>query len=133
MNAAVIKIKYADPPKAGKKQATIKTEDNQIFGVWPKEFGLFQPGRTYKVEFSERSFNGKTYRTISKCEPLADVEERPSIEAQTKQHSSQSISEAEFITRLLAAGIKCGGTVHSEPAMIAEIKLLRSVYRQTFL
>jgi hypothetical protein len=126
MNAAVIKIKYADPPKDGKKQATIKTDDNQIFGVWPKEFGLLQPGRTYKVEFSERPFQGKTYRTITKCEPVAT--EIPSGASQ----SPQSVSEAEFVTRLLAAGIKCGGVVHSEQSMIAEVTLLRSVYRNCF-
>ena len=128
VNAAVIKIKYADPARPGRKQATIKTEDNQIFGVWPKEFGLFQPGKTYKVEFSERAFNGKTYRTISKCEPLPDEPTQPAAKA-----GDGSISEAEFITRLLEAAIKCGGVVHSESSMIAEIKLLRSVYRQTFL
>lgn len=132
MNAAVIKIKYADPPKSGKKQATIKTEDNQIFGVWPKEFGLLRPGQTYKVEFSERPFNGKTYRTITKCEPAAAVEESTSGLAQSSQRSSQSINEAEFVTRLLAAGIQCGGVVHSEQSMVAEVKLLRSVYRTTF-
>lgn len=132
MNAAVIKIKYADPPKDGKKQATIKTDDNQIFGVWPKEFGLLQPGKTYKVEFSERPFNGKTYRTITKCEPVAAVEEPASGLAQQSQRSSQIVSEAEFVTRLLAAGIKCGGVVHSEQSMIAEVKLLRSVYRTAF-
>lgn len=132
MNAAVIKIKYADPPRDGKKQATIKTIDNQIYGVWPDKFGLLQPGRTYNVEFSERTFKGKSYRTIIKCEPAADVEERTSIETQTKQHASQNYNEAEFVARLLAASIQACAVGHKEEALIAEARMLRSVYRETF-
>jgi hypothetical protein len=131
MNAAVIKIKYADPPKDGKKQATVKTEDNQIFGVWPKEFGLLRPGQTYKVEFSERPFNGKTYRTITKCEPAAAVEEPSSGLAQQSQHSSPN-GESEFVARILAASIQACAVAHTEQALIAEAKMLRSVYRNSF-
>lgn len=126
MNAAVIKIKYANPPKDGKKQATVKTDDNQIFGVWPKEFGLFQPGRVYRVEFSERPFNGKTYRTITKCEPVA--EEAAPADGVT----SKAFSEQEFVARVLSASIAACAVGHKEEALIAEAKMLRSVYRAAF-
>ncbi len=132
MNATVIKIKYADPPKEGKKQATVKTEDNQIFGVWPKEFGLLRPGQTYKVEFSERKFQGKTYRTITKCEPVAVVEEPPSGLAQQSQRSSQLNAEQEFVARVLAASIQACAVGHTEAALLAETRLLRAIYRQGF-
>jgi hypothetical protein len=132
MNAAVIKIKYANPPKDGKKQPTVRTDDNQIFGVWPQQFGLLQPGRTYKVEFSEREYQGKTYRTITKCEPTKDVEETPSGLAQQSQRSSQKDAETEFVARLLAASISACAVAHKEDALIAEARMLRSVYRQTF-
>jgi len=132
MTAAVIKIKYANPPKEGKKQATVKTDDNQIFGVWPKEFGLLRPGQTYKVEFSERAFNGKTYRTITRCEPVSDVEEPPSGLAQQSQRSSQSNGEQEFVARVLAASIQACCVSHTQEALTAEAKMLRSVYRQVF-
>lgn len=132
MNAAVIKIKYANPPKDGKKQATIKTEDNQIFGVWLDKFGLFQPGRTYKVEFSERAFNGKTYRTITKCEPAAAVEEPPSSLAQQSQRSSPKDLEAEFVARVLAASIQACAVGHKEENLITEALMLRRVYHQAF-
>jgi hypothetical protein len=132
MNAAVIKIKYADPPKDGRKQATVKTEDNQIFGVWPKEFGLFQPGRIYRVEFSEREWKGKTFKTITKCEPVLDVEETPSGLAQQSQRSSQKDAETEFVARLMAASISACAVGHKPENLIAEALMLRSVYREAF-
>jgi hypothetical protein len=132
MNAAVIKIKYANPPKDGKKQASVRTEDNQIFGVWPDKFGLLQPGRTYQVEYKERVFEGKTYRTIVKCEPVKDVEEPPSGLAQSSQRSSQKDGEVEFVARLLAASISACAVAHKEESLIAEARMLRSVYREAF-
>lgn len=130
MNAAVIKVKFANRPKDGKKQATISTEDGQIFGVWPDKFGLLQPGRTYKVEFKEREFEGKTYRTIIKCEPAAAVEEPPSSLAQQSQRSSPKDAEQEFVARVLAASIQACAVGHTEQDLIAEVKMLRSVYQQ---
>lgn len=131
MNAAIIKVKFADPAKAGKKQATIKTEDGQIFGVWPDKFGLLRPGQTYTIEFSEREYQGKTFRTITKCAPAAVVEEPPSSLAQQSQRSSPSNYEAEFVARILAASIQACAVGHTEQSLIAEVRMLRSVYRQT--
>lgn len=64
---AEIEVRFVNPPKAGKKQATIKAADGAVYGVWPDKVGLFQPGRRYQIEYQERPFNGRTYRTITKC------------------------------------------------------------------
>jgi hypothetical protein len=119
---------------------------NQIYGVWPDKFGLLQPGRTYKVEFSERKFNGKNYRTITKCEPAADprsesgagVEERTNDRGSESQRGSpnhpttNTQMEAEFVARLLAASISACAVAHTQEALIAEARMLRSVWRGVF-
>lgn len=64
---AEIEVRFVNPPKAGKKQATIKAADGAVYGVWPDKVGLFQPGRRYQIEYNERPYQGRTYRTITKC------------------------------------------------------------------
>lgn len=68
-NTAEIEVRFVNPPKAGKKQATIKAADGAVYGVWPDKIGLFQPGRRYRIEYNERPYQGRTYRTITKCQP----------------------------------------------------------------
>lgn len=127
MNAAVIKVKFANAPKEGKKKATIKTDDDQIFGVWPRQLGLFQPGRSYKIEFEEHDWQGRTYRTITKCEPATDA--APSNESGSA--SNAALGEAEFVTRILAASIQACCVGHMPQAIAAEIRMLRGIWRET--
>jgi hypothetical protein len=127
MNAALIKVAFANPPKAGKKLASIKTDEGAIFGVWPDKFGLFQPGRAYRVEFSTRSYQGKDYHTITKCEP-ADA-------ASTAPGTAPAIGangEQVFVTTILAAAVKACTVANTEQALLDYARMLRAVYRKTF-
>lgn len=122
MNAAVIKVAFANPPKAGKKLASIKTDEGAIYGVWPDKFGLFQPGRAYRVEFSTRSYQGKDYHTITKCSPVEETAPEP--------QSRGTNDEFEFVTRLLAASIRACTIANNEQALAAATTMLRAVYRK---
>jgi hypothetical protein len=134
MNAAVIKVRFANPPREGKKKASIKTDDDQIFGVWPRQLGLFQPGRSYKIEFEESTWKGQTYRTITKCEPAADVEERTNEAGTSSQRGSQTNSvEAQFVARVLSASIMLGAVKLERDSLTSATKLIRTVYRDTFV
>lgn len=129
-NTAVIEVKFADPPKNGKKQATIKTVDGIVYGVWPDKFGLLQPGRAYEIEFSERTFDGKTYRTIRSCKPKANTEPDTMPVGTAKPSAGD---ETRFVTTILAAMI-AGRTMddYTEGGLVRAATMLRAVYRRSF-
>ena len=130
IHTSVITVKYADPPKDGKKQATVRSDAGEVFGVWPKDLGLFQRGRRYRVEYTERRYQGRDYRTVVKVEP----EEAPA--RTTRQEASPATSapsgEAEFVSRCLAASIMSGTMGRSKEELIERARLLRSVWRDVF-
>lgn len=129
IHTSVITVKYADPPKDGKKQATVKAADGTIFGVWPKDLGRFQPGRRYRVEYTQRSYQGRDYRTVVKAEP----EEAPERSANPGPPvAAGAPSEFEFVTRLLAAYVQCCGVENSPAGLAAKARMLREVYREVF-
>lgn len=128
MNAAVIKVAFANPPKAGKKLASIKTDEGAIYGVWPDKFGLFQPGRAYRVEFSTRKYEGKDYHTITKCEPVDEQSNAPAGRTEAARSD-----EFEFVTRLLSASIRACTVANTEQALTEATRMLRSVYRKAML
>lgn len=129
MNAAVIKVAFANPPKAGKKLASIKTDEGAIYGVWPDKFGLFQPGRTYQVEFSTRNYQGKDYHTIVKCEP---VQEENGTGTRTPGAKSGS-DESDFVARCLAASIAACAVTLTEQGLADHVRLLRAAYRKAMV
>lgn len=55
MAQATIKVAYVNPPKPGKKLGSIKDENGNYYGVWPDKLSLFEPGRTYTIEFTEEN------------------------------------------------------------------------------
>ena len=62
MTTANIEIAYVNPPKAGKKQGSIKTATGEYYNVWPDKLHLFKVGPCV-VEYQERLFDGKTFKT----------------------------------------------------------------------
>lgn len=133
MTPRVVKIKYADAPREGRKMPTVKTSEGERFEVLQELFGLFQPGRSYRIEWSERQFNGRTYRTITRCN-LAE-EAAPAAnnnKAALTSAAPAAAGEEAFVARLLAASIAACAVGHSAEALIAEARMLRAVYRATF-
>lgn len=128
MNAAVIKVAFANKPKEGKKQGTVKTDEGAIYGVWPDKLGLLQPGRSYKIEFKEREYDGRTFRTITKCEPC---EPAPALAEQPGDApSSKSTDETTFIARVVSAGVASQQVEFNAVALGKAMRLAQSVYRE---
>jgi hypothetical protein len=125
MSMATIEVRYADPPKAGKKLATVKTVEGQLFGVKPAQLGLLQPGQTYKVEYSEREWQGRTYQTITKIEPASQHN------GHKPQAQSSPDGEREFVTRILATIIAAHAIDVRQDAITNTVRMLRTVYRET--
>jgi hypothetical protein len=125
MNAAVIKVAFANPPREGKKRASVKTDDGDFFLVFPEKLGLFQPGRTYRVEFSEKDYKGQTYKTITKCEPVEDKAPQSAGRSEGAR-----ADEFEFVTRVLSASIRACTVANTEQALIEATRMIRAVYRK---
>ena len=126
MNAAVIKVAFANPPREGKKRATVKTDKGELFLVYPDKLGLFRPGKSYRVEFSTSTYQGKDYHTITKWQPIDD-ETAPA--ASTAPSPSLS-PEFTFVTTLLAAAIKACTVANTEAGMVEHVRMARAVYRR---
>jgi hypothetical protein len=133
ISAATILVRFADPAPAGKKQATIKASDGTVYGVWPKDFGRFQPGGRYNIEFTERPYQGRVYRTIVKAEPVSSGAPSPSQRSVSEGEGVTGTShEFEFVTRLLAAYVQCCGVENTAAGLAAKARELRGVYRQVW-
>lgn len=139
MNAAAIHtaeilVRFTNPPEDGKK-ASIKASDGTTYGVKPVDFGRFQPGARYRIEYVEKEgrgrWEGRTFRDIVKGEP---VQAKPAATPMPQQRptgdgDAPPTGEAEFVARCLAASITARAVGHTREAMVAEIRLLRSAWR----
>lgn len=128
MTTETIEVKYADPPKAGKKQATIKTTGGDIYGIWPDKLGLLQPGRRYNVTYSEREHAGRKYRTITKVDPVQGEQLPP---PETSQINASTLEqEIAFVTRVVAAAIQSQQIEFGAVEIGRAARLAQSVFRE---
>lgn len=127
-SAATITVQYANPPKEGKKQGSIKTTDGVVYGVFPDKLGLLRPQQTYAIEFDEREFNGRTYKTIRKVRPAA--REPQNDNGRSPSHSLDA--EFEFVTRCLPAMISAYMAGSKQETIAAAARMLRRAYRDAF-
>lgn len=125
---ATIEVKYADPPKDGKKQGTVKTADGAIYGVWPDKLGLLRPGNVYEVEVTERKYNGRVYRTIVKAKPKA-ANSNTNADRPAQSHTNLD-AEGEFVARVLSASIQACAVKYTQAGLIDTVRMLRNVYRE---
>lgn len=62
--AAQITVKYCNPQQPGKKNASIKTDDGQLYFVSPEMFTQFEQGGKYNIQYKTNTFKGVQYRHI---------------------------------------------------------------------
>lgn len=128
MSTATIEVKYADPPKIGKKQGTIKTPGGDVYGVWPDKLGLLRPGQRYRVEFKEREHGGRTYRTITKVDPVrVNADDAP---LQPDQPTTATNSETAAVVRMVAAAIASQQVEFNPGALNKALRMAQSVLRE---
>lgn len=129
MSSTVIEVKYADPPKTGKKQGTVKTPGGEIYGVWPDKLGLLRPGRRYRVAFKERDHKGKTYRTITKVEPVEVNSDDAPLQPE-HPHAVSPSSENDAVVQLVAAAVASQQVEFNPGALNKALKMVQAVYRE---
>jgi hypothetical protein len=70
--STTIEVASIHPAPAGKKLAKVMTTGAESYGIWPDKMAGLKVGGLYAIEFSENEFNGRTYRKITKAEPVAN-------------------------------------------------------------
>lgn len=127
MSTATVCVAFVNQPKEGKNKGSIKTSEGEYYEVFPNQLGLFRPGASYEVDYSERNWNGKTYRTVNKCRP----QDKPAVvKSEPAQVAIGSDQEAEFVMRVLSASIQACAVSYTQQGLTEAARMLRNVYRE---
>jgi hypothetical protein len=126
MSTAAISVAFVNQPKEGKTKGSIKTNEGEYYEVFPNQLGLFRPGASYEIDYSERNWNGKTYRTINKCRP----QEKPAVVRSTDTAAAPDANqEFEFVSRVLSASIQACAVTYTQEGLTDAVRMLRQAYR----
>lgn len=133
MATAQVKVQYVNPPKMGKKNGSIKTPDNQIYGVPPNLLPQFQAGGTYQIEYNSREFNGQWYKTVAGVTPVAaPVPSSNAGGGSAAPKWDDATPERIFVCGAINAAIE-GGVIGFDQATIENaVRTLRNVWANTF-
>lgn len=143
MNAQAIQstdilVRFANRAEDG-KPPNIRTTDGATYGVKPADFGRFQPGGRYRIDYVEKQgrgkWQGRTFRDIVKCEPLTlpatePTNLRPAPAAGAP--SGGAPSEFEFVIQMLVAYVRSGGVKDTVESLVTRARSLRTVYREVW-
>jgi hypothetical protein len=134
MPTATVTVRWVNQPKEGRKLGSIKTDDNQLFGVWPETLGEFKPNGIYEIEYTERHFDdGKIYKTVKTVAPKGMAPPRPAGNRFSgPRETSMKDAERMFVCSLLNAAIQSGKVEFSGAKLEAAVNGLRSVWANTF-
>lgn len=111
----VITIANIYPAKPGKKTATIKDVDGQLFSVWPNLLPQFRPNETYEIEFTSKDVNGVTYRDIKSGRVSARPSPAPAQFTGGQSPAPRSLSSAATPEAGRNGSEKPGGSAFYRP------------------
>ena len=85
---ATITVRHVNQLKEGRKNATLKDDDDNLWLVAPHKLSLFQAGATYKIEFNEwKSKDGVLFRKIENAWLVTPATPAPTIRTPALQTS----------------------------------------------
>jgi hypothetical protein len=130
MGQARITVKYVNAVKPGKKNGSIKGTDEDIYGVPPHMLANFQQGATYTIDYSERVFNGQTYKTVTTSQMVSAA---PTEGSGGGKYAPVGDATAEriFVCGALNAAISGGHVELSDATLSNVVNVLRSVWSHT--
>ena len=134
MPSMIVTIKYVNPARDGYKPS-IKGEDGSTFGCKEEKLALFEKGRTYKIEYSERSFNGKTYRNVESAAPVETgmaPSQTGAAPPSVLGHQGNGKDEQIFCCALLKELIRSGEIKNDKRQLWDATNMLRGLWRATF-
>lgn len=130
MGQSSITVRYVNSPKAGKKNGSIKGIHDDIYGVPPHMLGNFQPGATYTIDYSVRSFNGQEYKTVTTA-VMASPPPQEGSGGGKYGNKDDATAERIFVCGALNAAISGGHAELSEAFLCNVVNMLRGVWAET--
>ena len=135
----LIEVAEKHPAAPGKKVATGAAAGGAKFDIWPEQLANVQVGGRYDVEITDREYNGRVYRKITKAVPVNGTATTVAAQASSTQHKNGNYkptaphdSERMFTCSLLNAFIRAGQIEPIEDHLVRAIDVLRRAYRRTF-
>lgn len=126
---ATFTAKYVNQPAQGRKNGTVKTEDNSIYVVDPSLLSKFAVGGTYEVQYSTYDFKGTTFRKVASVKQTATPQAQPS--GGGGYRTDDVTAERIFVCGALNAAIHSGHLDVSSD-LVPLINKLRNDWAQTF-
>jgi hypothetical protein len=137
----LIEVTEKHPAAPGKKVATVVAAGGAKFDIWPEQLAAIQVGGRYDVEVTDREYNGRVYRKITKATPYGTPDGTVSTAAARRTNgngngyykpTAPQDSERMFTCSLLNAFIRAGQIEPNEEQIVKAIEVLRRAYRRTF-
>lgn len=131
MATAQVRVSFVNPVKPGKKNGSIKTADNQVYGVPPHMLGQFQEGATYSIEYEQHQWQGNWYKTVQKVTPIAGPSDNV-VRGKFGQTDDKT-AERIFVCGLLNSAVENGQIRIDDQAMLQNaVMICRTVWANTF-
>lgn len=124
-----ITVSFVNPPKPGKTNGSIKTRDDQLYGVKPDMLSLFQPKGVYDIEFTSRMFNDKPYNTVTSVKHAQDA--APAAAGGKYGATDTATAERIFVCGALNAAISGGHTDLNTEHLTNLVNIFRLVWDDT--
>ena len=135
VHTKIVTVSFVNQPKqAGGKKGTIKTKDNEIYGVWADKLANFQQGKTYEIKYEESEYNGKQYKTVTNWIEQTAPPAGNGAGSQTNGNGSAYTAKDEqiFVCGALNNALAAGRVEATTVAMMAFVNAARETWRGTF-
>lgn len=128
-------IKYVNEPKEGKNRGSIKATDETFLGVPQGLLHLFQPGKTYDIDYTEKG----EWKTVTGA---SEVRSEPRVVASNaapatagnnyRQPTAPSDSKQMFVCANLTAMIRAGKVENTKEAVWATTQMFSNTWDHMF-
>lgn len=134
MLTATITAKFVNPPRAGKKSATIKDTSDKIWLLPPTDLGKFQVGGTYEVAYENVTFNNGASMPAIKASKSVVAPPTGSVTGSSYGHVDATTAERIFVCGAYNAILSsiAHGQVPTEDQLVAIVNTQRRIWQRTF-
>lgn len=140
MPTMTVAIKLIDPPTAAKKRGVLHGTNGERLGVFAEKAKLFEPGKTYDVDYEEVPYQDRTLRNVKSAVEVYGKPEAASASPAAPasggsgyyRPTSPEDAERMFVCATLGALIKAGEVKYDKRQLWEATNTLRGLWGATF-
>lgn len=138
---AQITVRYVNPKQPGKKNASIKTNEGDLYFVAPEMLDKFEVGGKYNIQYKVNEFRGTKYNHIESVARIAapvpnqSSSTHNSITKATFGSVDMETAERIFVCGAINAMLSNQNTMPftlDQGDIVQRVNILRAVWRDTF-